>query len=1011
MFSNPALYQDGSSVGAFSLLQLQRLIAMLVLEPGERLPRSRIAFRLWPDSTEAQAHTNLRKLVHQMRRAIAEVDRFIEIDQQYVRWRTDSPSRVDVIEFQSALHAQEDARAMATYYGDLLPDCYDDWIVEARDRLRTAAGEALDRLTAAAEAAGDPRGVIERASERLKLDPCWEPAYRWLMRGHGQLGNRAAAMQVYHQCCERLDAELGVSPDPETQAVYREVCRRDGDTPPVSGAVLGSWPMVGREDELADMASTWEASAAGRAHLLLISGEPGIGKTRLIDEFARYIQGQGNIVRARAYEAAGRLPWGVVVEWLHSPPIRSAIERLAPQWRRVLDTLLPELRTAPLPAEKIRSAVIDPSFRRQLFDAVAKALVPTDRPTLLVVDDLQWADTDTIQFISFLIASCPDAPLLVAGTLRDEEVGRDHAVAEMRTGLGAKGNVTELELAPLGTAATAELVFHLTGDTLNAGDVDRVWRDTSGIPLFLVEATRAGFTATSGIAVPLSPTVRATIASRLDKLSPTVGSVVELAATIGQAFHIETLTQASQEDEAEVHDAVDELWHRRIIRESGAAYDFTHGRIREVAYERINPARRLQLHRAVADAMLTVHGAEAGPYSARIAGHQEAAGRLDAAIDAYRQAAEHAAALYSLDEAIASCQRGLALFGKQTTGPERDERELELHMALGPPAVARDGYGSAIARESYQRSLVLCRRLGREVEPAIVRGLGLAAVTACDFDRSVQWAKALLALEDDVIARTEGHYLYGVSSFWRGDLEAAERHLLAAISCYEPRHGPIHRKYFAQYPEPICLIRLALTRLWRGDVGGTRQLAMRARELATSLDHPLTCSYVGAYQAMTAVELRDADWLREAITEGNTAVGLGISLLVKGGGLYAAWLDVIQERPDARALLAQAVAGMRGEHQTLHLTHGLGLLARAHLVAGDCDRGLDAVNEALDWGASHDQRYTEPLLRCVEGDLLLASGASRAAANAYAKALEVSCAQGAAWFARQATERLEALGP
>lgn len=1009
LFANPAILQDGVNVGAFSSLQIQRLMAMLTLEPGERLPRSRIAFRLWSDSPEAQARTNLRKLLHQLRRGIADIERFIEIGQQSIRWRGNPASRVDVIEFKTALGEQDDARAIAVYCGDLLPDCYDDWIIEARRRLREEASEALDRLAAAAEDSGDPPRVIARASERLKLDPCWEPAYRRLMRAHGELGNRAAAMQVYHQCAEHLDAELRVAPDPETQAVYHEVCLRSRDTSPASRAVIGSWPMVGREDELARIASLWQATASGRAHLLLVSGEPGIGKTRLIDEFARDIQAEGNVVRARAYEAAGRLPWGIIVEWLRSQPIRSAIERLAPQWRGVLEILLPELRTTPLPVEKSKAAIIDPSFRRQLFDAVAGTLVATERPTLLIVDDLQWADTDTIQFISFLIASHPTSPVLVAGTVRDEEIDPDHALTRMQTGLCAKGNVTELQLAPLGAAATAQLVFHLTGDTIEPGEADRVWRDTSGLPLYLVEAARAGLTGRSSITVPLSPTVRAMIASRLDRLSPTVASVVEVAATIGQAFNIETLTLASQEDEVEVHNAVDELWRRRIIRERGAAYDFTHARIREVAYERISPARRRRLHREIADAMLTVHGNEAGPHSARIARHQEAAGRMRAAVDAHRQAAEHAATVYSLGEAIASCQRGLALFEQLAAGPKRDARELELRLALGPPAVARDGYGSAIARESYERSLVLCKRLGREVEPAILRGLGLAAVTACDFERSTRWAKALLALEDDVIARTEGHYLYGVSSFWRGDLESAEQHLSAAISSYDPGHGPMHRKYFAQDPEAVCLIRLALTRLWRGDVGAARRLARRAQTLAASLDHPLTCGYVRLYEAVAAIELDDVGWLRNAVREGNAAVKLGAGLIEKGEQLYATWLDATDARREAPESLEQAVAGMRTEHETLHLTHALSLLARAHLRAGNFDRGLGAVSEALDWGVSHDQRYTEPLLRRVEGDLLLAKGDRSAAANAFTQSLEVSRAQGAAWFASMAVDRLEAL--
>ena len=1010
LLGNPAVSLDGADLEAFASSRLQRLLALLILQPGTPLPRQRIAFRLWPDSTETQARTNLRKVLHDLRQALAEVDTYVELDQHHLRWRSDRSSWVDVVAFREALRRGDDQSAVEFYRGDLLPDCYDDWIIEERDRLHREAGEALDRLAALAEAQGDTVATIGHAGARLRLDSTWEPAYQRLIRAHSQLGNRAEAMRLYHKCAEILEAELGLEPDPMTRTVYDQVRGRGGPSVEPDVPAVASTSLVGRDEELARAVSAWRQAAAGEACLLLVTGEAGIGKTRVVDELVRSVQGEATIARSRAYEAAGRLPWGPVVEWLRAQEIRSTVARLAPGWRAELTALLPELRADPsLPGPGERQS-LDPATRRQLFDAVASALLAGGRPLLLVVDDLQWCDADTVDLIGFLIASRPSPSVLVVGTVRSDELSDEHPLNRLVAGLAREGAVTDVALAPLDVSSTASLVRRLTGEDITVDEAERLWRETAGNPLFLVEAARAGLTREDGVlSISMSPTITATIAARLGRLSPVACSVVELAATVGREFGPELLVEASGGSEQEVVDAVDELWRRRIVREQETAYDFTHDKIREVAYQGISPVRRRRLHRAVADALVVSHGRGSGPHSAQLAAHLEAAGLVSDAVNAHLGAAEHAATVSGFDEAIASCRRGLALLEQLSPGPRRDERELALRLALGAPVVARDGYASPQAQEVYERSMTLCHRLGRQVDPAILRGLGLASVVSCRFDRSIHFAEQLLALEDDPIARTEGHYLFGVSSFWRGELALAEDHLREAISSYRPSQGPIHRTYFAQDPKAICLIRLALTRLWRGDVTEARDIGMEARSYGVALEHPMTLGYVLVYTAMMAIELGDVEWLRREVATSRESGQPGLSFIATVQGLYEAWLGVLDHRPGAIQALQAAVDHMRAEHESLHLTHGLSVLARAHLLTGSIGHGLDAVHEALAWGADHDQRYADALLLRIESELLEAQGDAAEAEVALARAGAVANAQGAQMLRQQALDRQEEL--
>ncbi|MBI4525912.1 MAG: AAA family ATPase, partial [Deltaproteobacteria bacterium] len=503
---------DGRRLRAFDSVRLQRFLALIALR-GDLQNRSRLAFELWPDSNERQAHTNLRKLLHELRHSLPHFGEFVEIDNETVRWNPVGPSEVDVLRFRDALAAGDLELAARLYSGDLLPACYDDWVLDERAKLRAEAYGALMRLTEDAAERGDHEATIRHAQRVIDLEPTDEAAVRIQMEAHLALGDRAAALRCYHRYAEVLQRELEVAPGEAIEATYQKLRSPAPNRDEAQGkdvAHVARSPFVGRDLEWKQLNEAWNTARTSGAHLLLVTGEPGIGKSRLAMELGRRVRAQGHAVAsARAYEAAGRLPWGPVVDLLRSDTLRNHIDTLDTVWRAELARLLPELRDTSQPSGPSQSG--DVAQRHRLFDAVSRAIVAGDRPRLLIIDDLQWCDAETIELIGFVVRSGQTAPVLIVGTVRSEEIPEHHPLVGLIDALGHDHAVTTVPLDRLDEAATATLAARLRGeDTIDPKLAARLWSETEGNPLFIIEALRAGIPSDGSQAV-LTPTMRAVL--------------------------------------------------------------------------------------------------------------------------------------------------------------------------------------------------------------------------------------------------------------------------------------------------------------------------------------------------------------------------------------------------------------------------------------------------------------------------------------------------------------------
>jgi DNA-binding SARP family transcriptional activator len=640
---------------AFHSQRALELLAYLALNHAAPVPRIQVAGLFWPETAEEQALTNLRKVVHQLRRELPDANQYLDLDVGGMRIRLGAPVRIDAADFNSALQRATLARragdlaaeqyaleaALAHCRGLLLPGWYADWVLQERDTCLREQTVALQRLARLLENRRCYRDSIDVLQRLQAVDPLIEETYRQLMRLYVLCGDRAKALSVYQDCREVLTRELGVEPDASLRVAYENLLARSREPIPVSPVSLdGTVRLVGRAAEWNQVQAAW--AAAEKPVLLVLKGEAGIGKTRLLEELLEWARAlRIDTAQAVCYEAEGELPLAPVAAWLRARPLpgldpawRYEIARLAPDAAGAVAVAAPEAaqQSAPLAAPTTGDA----GQRLRLFAGLAQALLAGRDGVILTLDNLHWCDRETMEFLHYLLrATQPPVRLLVACTLRPEEPDPTPALARLLDGLRRSGLLVEIALQPLNAEETVELGRRVARGGLSSERSARLFGETEGNPLFIIETVRAG-----QLAIP--PGIQAVIGSRLARLSAAARELAGIAAVIGQSFSLELLGEASGFEELSLLQSYEELLQRRILRErevpgqktSAIDLDFTHDKIREVTLATLSMGRRKIYHRRVAQALEKHCAGELGrtgplvngQLAGQIAGHYEQAG-------------------------------------------------------------------------------------------------------------------------------------------------------------------------------------------------------------------------------------------------------------------------------------------------------------------------------------------------------------------------------------------------
>ena len=727
LLGNFRIILDQQDISSSFSERVRLLLAYLLLNSGSPIPRKQLAFTFWPDTTESQARTNLRNLLHHFRNSLRETDTFFEVETRFIKWRSDAPIKLDVQDFRESISTAETCQsdreriaylqqAVNCYRGELLPDLYEDWLLKQREELHQSFVNALFTLGALLEDERQYPEAIQVMNRLIRSDPLNETAYQHSMRLHALNNDRTGALKVYHGCSTILRQELDVEPSQDSQTYYEQILQLKDST--MSEAKkkqsLNSKKMIGRQGEWGQLRDAWQATVHDQPRAILILGEAGVGKTRLANEMAQWTRRQDiHTAFAQCYPGGGELPYASVVTWLRTPEIEKEISDLDSLWQDELARLLPEYKgTRP---ETSQSGMDQKWQRRRLFEAMAKGIIGHRKPRLLILDDAQWSDQDTLDFIHYLLYYDKAAPVLVVLTARTEELTSTDSVSQLRVLLQSKGYLQEIELIPLTKEEIRELAADLTNNDLQEGLLNHLYTESEGNPLFVVEMLRSGKDSTP---VSLPSSIRSLLEYRLSQLSSSASDLVGIASAIGREFSYQLLEAACGLDvDALVH-GLDELWLRRIVQnQQGDNYNFTHGKLREAAYEALSDARRQLNHRKIADALISNSREESG----LIARHFELAGEYDRAVDQYVEAAETSRRMFANQVAKSYLEQALSLFPENLErNDERTRKVVEIRETLGDiygltgdREIALDIYPKALEKVLEGDVLTKARILGK----------------------------------------------------------------------------------------------------------------------------------------------------------------------------------------------------------------------------------------------------------------------------------------------------------
>jgi DNA-binding SARP family transcriptional activator len=770
-------------------LSASKAIALLAYLAVDRVPhsRERLLALLWPDSSDEAARKNLRNILWTIRRVLGE---------DVLASGNDSLALslgvwTDIQQLEQAA-ASRFPESLANRNGSLVrgpfldgltltdaPD-YEAWLTAERERLGQLYLRVLWDQAELHRSAGDWPKVAEVARRALQFDSLQEPAHRLLMEAHARLSQRAEALRQYESLRKTLAGELGVEPLAETEALHSAILngafdRHTGDATPASGLVrrprrqpmLGDAPrapFTGRAAELAALAQELAIAQHGRLRAVLLSGEVGIGKTRLWQEWSAALPVDTTVLEARCIAATQAMPFAPLIELLGN---HSCLQRLtgpdspvSPVWLAEMARVLPGIRAARPDLPAPQSLPLDEE-RHRLFEAFSQFLLALGaRPLIFFVDDLHWVDRTTLDFVDYLAHRLHDQPLLLVATYRPEDAPA--ALVRVVAGWGREGILRRLPLDRLTDAEAVALIEALGGDARVA---EHAQAQSAGNPYFLIELVRA-----DGTDVPqaLADLVR----SRLDRLSDFARQVLQAAAVLGPDFDFATLRRTSGRGEEETLDALDELLNAAVLIERAGRYAFSHPLVGEVVRAGMSKARRAFLHRRAAEALEAAYAGRLPPVAAQLSQHYEAAGDPARAATYADMAARRALELAAPSEAAELRRRALAL------GPT-PARRLEVGRALqrlGEVAEARSSFEVAlsefVAQADHASAARACLDLAGTYFPA------------GRFDEVLRWVEqglGYLETAHDPASQALAHFLLGVSqSQSRGPTSEAEQHLAEA---------------------------------------------------------------------------------------------------------------------------------------------------------------------------------------------------------------------------------------
>ena len=775
----------------------------------------------------------------------------------------------------------------------------------------------------------------------------------------------------------------------EPVGVYRIVRPSGVRNRLAAAATRGLTPFVGREDERRVLQARWKLVQEGKGQLVFVSGEAGIGKSRLLEQLKEdlravphtWIECSGSPYHQNSafYPLTDMLQQ--VLAWRSDSSLEEKIETIE---QAVVHVGLSPAKAVPLLAPLLDLPVPDrypplqlspEQQRRELIATLVEWINATARMqhAVFVVEDLHWVDPSTLEILTRLGEQAPTVPLLIVLTARP--------VFEFPW--PEQPHHAHLDLHQLTRQEVMTMVGHLAAQLVPATPMfDTLVARTGGVPLFVEELARMVIGArASNTQIP--ETLQDSLMARLDHLGP-AKQVARVASVIGRQFTYLLLRAVSQRPDVELQSALAALMDAEVIYAEGAppdtTYLFKHALIQEAAYGSLLKQPRAALHRAVADCLSAQFQAVAEAQPQVVAEHYTAAAVVAEALRWWQMAGERESKRAAHAEAIKHYHKALDLLAGLPRDPTRDQAELTLRVLLGLSLASSRGYAAPEVEQNYRSAHELCQGLGESAELfPVVRGLCTFYIVRDNHLVASQLAEQCLRIGQETRAieyLIEGHNALGYATFYLGELRRSRALLEQGVALYESHDGQHLSPLQPQDPGVACLSLLASV-LWM--LGYPDQAVQRMEDalaLARQLESPFSLAYCYTYAA-TAAELwreldRAAEYSREAI-EISTSHGFDVlrcaGMLHRGiakGGLG--------EADEGVALLKETLAVWRASGTEFMRPYFLAGLAEAQKAAGLFDDALASVAEALEHAERGPDRFYDVELHRLRGELNLAIG-------------------------------------
>ncbi|MGH2941433.1 MAG: BTAD domain-containing putative transcriptional regulator [Solirubrobacteraceae bacterium] len=898
------------------------LLTVLLLNANEPVSADRLALALWGEDAPSGAAKTVQVHVSRLRKALGDGEMLATTPVGY-RLRV-GPGELDLDRFEllvedgrRALAAGRAGRAatvlreaLSLWRGPPLEDvAYEPFAQGEIARLEEQRQAALEARVEADLAVGRHDEVVVELQRLVAASPGRERLAGQLMLALYRCERQGEALTVYAQTRAFLSGELGLEPGPALQTLQRgileqaaaldlqaqaglaaEISEKEEPDPslpaPLVAATSAEDTFVGRAVDIDALSNAYAEVAAGTRRLVLLCGEPGIGKTRLAAEFARRAFDQGAIVLYGRCDEEALLAQQPFVEalrhYLCAYPARELSGRL-PRVAGELRRIVPEIADR-LPGLGEPLAGDPEGARSRLFEAVGALLCEAAQrtPLVLVLDDLHWADKATLLLLKYVVRYPRDARLMVLGTYRDTELDVDHPLHRTLTDLDRERYLERRPLAPLDAAAVSELVDVHAGEHASSELDQIVYEGTEGNAFFVVEMLRhlaesgtIGVTATeiqegraTGLlAVPDS--VKDVIGQRIARLGPQANRLLATASVLGSEFEAQVLLRLSVQGEDEVIDGLEAAVRARVIEEiAGPAgrYTFSHALIRDTVYDALSATRRALLHRRACAAIEDIHQADLSPYLPELAHHFAQAGLsgdIDRAIEYGRRAGEHALMQSAYEKAAGHFRQTVALIDAADPARRLDQR-CDLVIAQGE---AERQAGDPIYRRTLLDAAALAQQLHdpeRLARAALANNRGIySSGQGIDRDR-VRVLRTALTAYDLVDSPT--------------------RAALLALLALELTTDPDHRMRDRLYDEAITMARRVgdprtltevLTQRCASQWDPSQTTAERrarlceAAELADQIKDPLLAGHVAFHSVQAAMndgDLEESDRLLAQLT-------------------------------------------------------------------------------------------------------------------------------------------------